>query len=163
MPYSLSDLPLEFRPKNQGPILALALVIVLEVTFAVGFEMNNRWPIQAFFGRGLLSTLSFLFMVGACVFGIVQVLQRKDRLVIDETGVLLDLNGVTRTWRWSDMGRFHLVMVHAPSKTQRVAIEPRGEAATFDARANVISPRFGPSPDDFLGILRAGRARWGEG
>jgi hypothetical protein len=157
------DLPLEFRPKKQGPTLVLSLIILLEVMFAVGSEMSNHWPPKWFYTTGLISTLAFLFMIGACVFGIVQAHTRKDRLVIDETGVTLDLNGVTRAWRWSDMGRFHLVTVHAPSKTRMVAIEPRdqGEAA-FDARANVIWPKFGPSTEDFLNLLRAGKARWGE-
>ena len=161
MPYTLSDLPLEFRPKKQGPTVALSVVIVLELMFAVGFEATNHWPVQAFFTKGLISTISFLFIVGVCVFGIVQAHRRKDRLVIDETGVRLDLDGASRAWRWSDMGRFHLVMVHAPSKTRMVAIEPRGEEA-FDAKANVIWPKFGPSTEEFLTLLRAGKARWGE-
>lgn len=162
MPYALSDLPLEFRPKKQGPIVALSVVIVLELLFAVGFEINNHWPVQAFFTKGLISTLSFLFIVGACIVGIVQAQRRKDRLVIDESGVLLDLNGVSRAWRWSDMGRFHLVTVHAPSKLRKVAIELRGQEEGFDARANVIWPKFGPSTEDFLNLLRAGKARWGD-
>jgi hypothetical protein len=163
MSYTLSDLPLEFRPKKQGPTVVLSVVIVLELVFAVSFEMDNHWPVQAFFTKGLISTLSFLFIVGACVFGIVQAHTRKDRLVIDESGVVLDLNGVSRAWRWSDMGRFHLVMVHAPSKLRKVAIEPRGQEEGFDAKANVIWPKFGPSTEEFLNLLRAGKARWGEG
>jgi hypothetical protein len=123
--------------------------------------MSAKWPIQAFYTKGLISTLSFLFIVGACIFGIVQAHTRKDRLLIDESGVLLDLNGVSRAWRWNDMGRFHLVMVHAPSKTRMVAIEPRGGDGSFDAKANVIWPKFGPSTEEFLGLLRAGKARWG--
>jgi uncharacterized membrane protein len=162
MPYSLSDLPLEFKPKRQGTIVALSVVIVLELMFAVGFEMNNHWPLAAFFGKGLISTLSFLFIVGACAVGIVQAQRRKDRLVIDENGVRLELNGVARAWRWNDMGRFHLVTVHARSKTRVVAIEPRGEQSTFDPKANVIWPKFGPSTEDFLKLLLAGKARWGE-
>jgi len=161
MPYALSDLPLEFRPKKRGPTVVLSLIIVLELMFAVGFEINSRWPPEAFFTKGLISTLSFVFIVGACVFGIVQAHRRKDRLVIDETGVRLDLNGVSRTWRWTDMARFHLILVHAPSKLRMVAIEPRGQDE-FDARANVIWPKFGPSTEEFLGLLRAGKARWGE-
>ena len=162
MPYTLADLPLEFRPKKQGPIVALSAVIVLELAFAVWFETSAKWPIQTFFTKGLISTLSFLFIVGACTVGIVQALRRRDRLLIDEAGVVLDLNGVSRAWRWSDMGRFHLVMVHAPSKTRMVAIEPRDQAEPFDARANVIWPKFGPTTEQFLNLLRAGKARWGE-
>jgi hypothetical protein len=162
MPYSLADLPLEFRPKVQGPVLVLSLIIVLELMFAGGSEVANKWPPKWFFTTGLISTLAFLFMVGACAVGIVQALRRKDRLVIDETGVRLDQNGVSRAWRWAEMGRFHLVVVHKPSKLRMVAIEPPGEAA-FDARANVIWPRFGPSTEEFLNLLRAGKARWGPG
>ncbi|HLZ85505.1 MAG TPA: hypothetical protein VKQ54_18225, partial [Caulobacteraceae bacterium] len=103
----------------------------------------------------------FLFMIGACVFGIVQAHRRKDRLLIDETGVRLDQNGVTRAWRWAEMGRFHLVTVHGPSKTRMVAIEPR-DPVGFDARANVIWPKFGPSTEDLLRLLLAGKKRWGE-
>jgi len=161
MPYSLSDLPLEFKPNRQAPTVALSVVIVLELMFAVGFEMSNHWPVAAFFGKGLISTLSFLFIVGACVVGLVQAHRRKDRLVIDETGVRLDLNGVSRAWRWHDMGRFHLVTVHARSKTRVVAIEPRGAQPSFDAKANVIWPKFGPSTEEFLKLLLAGKARWG--
>jgi hypothetical protein len=161
MPYTLSDLPLEFRPKKQGPTVVLSLIIVLELMFAAGSEMANKWPPKWFFTTGLISTLAFLFMVGACIVGIVQAHTRKDRLVIDETGVLLDQNGVSRAWRWTDMARFHLVLVHAPSKLRMVAIEPRGDEA-FDAKANVIWPKFGPTTEEFLGLLRAGKARWGE-
>ncbi|MDB5479711.1 MAG: hypothetical protein JWO83_764, partial [Caulobacteraceae bacterium] len=137
-----------------------SLIIVLELMFAGGFEMTNRWPPKWFFTTGLISTLSFLFIVGVCVVGIVQAHRRKDRLVIDETGVLLDQNGVSRAWRWTDMARFHLVVVHAPSKLRMVAIEPPDHEA-FDAKANVIWPKFGPSTEEFLGLLRAGKARWG--
>lgn len=161
MPHTPADLPLEFRPKKLAPTMVFALIILLEVMFAIGFEMATHWSVEMFLTKGLISTLSFLFMVGACVFGIVQAQRRKDRLVIDETGVLLDLNGVSRTWRWTDMARFHLVLVHARSKLHMVAIEPKGQGA-FDARANVIWPRFGPSTDDFIKILRAGKARWGD-
>ena len=41
------------------------------------------------------------------------------------------------------MARFHLVMVHARTKLQMIAIEPRGQGA-FDAKANVIRTKFGP-------------------
>lgn len=162
MPYTLSDLPLEFRPKKQGPTVVLSLIIVLELVFAIGFEMSTKWPLANFFTKGLISTLSFLFIVGACVVGIVQAHRRKDRLVIDETGVVLDQNGISRAWCWADMGRFHLVVVHAPSKLRMVAIEPRGQEEGFDAKANVIWPKFGPSTEEFLNLLRAGKARWGD-
>jgi hypothetical protein len=161
MPYTLLDLPLEFRPKRQGPTLVLSLIIVLELMFAVGSELANKWPPKWFVTTGLISSLAFLFMIGACVFGIVQAHRRKDRLLIDEAGVRLDQNGVTRAWRWAEMGRFHLVTVHAPSKTRMVAIEPR-DPVDFDARANVIWPKFGPSTDEFLKLLLAGKKRWGE-
>jgi hypothetical protein len=159
---SLDDLPLEFRPGKLAPTLVLALVILLELTFAAVFEAVARWPIRMFLGAGLLSTLSFLFMLGACVWGIVRVQRRDDRLVIDESGVVIALGGAERRYRWSEMARFHLVLVHARTKLHMVAIERRGDGA-FDARANVIWPRFGPSTDEFLRLLRAGKARWGEG
>jgi hypothetical protein len=160
MPYSLADLPLEFRPKRLGPTMVLSLIIVLELMFAAGSEIANKWPPKWFVTTGLVSTLAFLFMIAACLAGIVQAQRRKDRLVIDETGVRLDQSGVTRAWRWSDMSRFHLVTVHAPSKTRMVAIEPK-DADGFDARANVIWPKFGPTTDDFLKLLLAGKKRWG--
>ena len=159
-PYTLANVPLEFRPRRFPIALVCGVVILLELTAAVGFESSTRWPIEMFFTKGLISTLSFLFIVGACVFGIVQAYRRKDRLVIDETGVLLDLNGVVRSWRWVDMARFHLVLVHARSNLHAVAIEPKGER-DFDAKANVIWPKFGPSTSDLIKLFQAGRARWG--
>ena len=160
MPYTLADLPLEFRPKKLATTMVFALIIGLELIFAVVFEVVAKWPLEAFYTRGLISTLSFLFMVGACVWGIVEVQRLKDRLAIDETGVVVDLNGVERRYRWTDMARFHVVLVHARSKLHMVAIERKGDTG-FDARANVIWPRFGPSPEEFLSLLRAGKARWG--
>jgi len=159
-PYTLMDLPLEFRPRKFAIATVCAVVIVLEVMAAIGFESSARWPLEAFFTKGLITTLSFLFMVGACVWGIVQAYRRKDRLVIDEDGVLLDLNGVVRSWRWADMGRFHLVLVHARSNLHAVAIEPKGQR-DFDAKANIIWPRFGPSTSDLIKLFQAGKARWG--
>jgi hypothetical protein len=159
---TLSDLPLEFRPRKAAPTMVFALIILLEIVFAIGFELVSKWPPGAFLTRGLPSTLSFLFMIGACVWGMTKVLRRNDRLVIDESGVTVDLDGVERCYRWSEMARFHLVMVHARTKLHMVAIERTGEAG-FDARANVIWPRFGPDTGDFLALLRAGKARWGAG
>jgi hypothetical protein len=160
MPYTLADLPLEFRPKRLAPTLVLLLVIGLEIAFAVNFELTAKWPLQTFFARGLTTTLSFLFMVGACVWWIVQIQRKSDRLRIDEDGVFLDLNGVQRSWAWADMARFHLVLVHARAKVQMIAIERKGDV-DFDARANVIWPRFGPETKELLALLRAGKARWG--
>jgi hypothetical protein len=161
MTYSLADLPLEFRPRKLAMTMVFALIIVLELAFAVSFELIAKWPLEAFYTRGLINSLSFLFMVGACVWGIVDVQRKTDRLVIDQTGVELELNGVRRAWAWTEMARFHLVLVHPRSKLHMVAIEPKGQG-TFDAKANVIWPRFGPGTDEFLAILRAGKARWGE-
>jgi hypothetical protein len=161
MNLSLDDLPLEFRPGKLAPTLVLGLVILLELTFAAVFESLVKWPIAMFLGPGLISTLSFLFMVAACAWGIVRVQRRADRLVIDETGVIVALDGIERRYLWSEMARIHLVLVHARTKLHMVAIERRGEAA-FDAKANVIWPRFGPSTEEFLKLLRAGKARWGE-
>lgn len=161
MTYTLADLPLEFRPKKGGPTGVYVVFILLEVAFAVGFEMVQRQPPAAFFtGNGLISTLAFLFMVGVCVFGIYQTQTRQDRLVIDQSGVLLHLNDVTRQWAWTDMNRFHLVLVHKRTNLHRIAIEPYG-ALKFDARANLIWPRFGPDTAEFLALLKAGKARWG--
>lgn len=161
MPPSLADLPLEFRPKKGATIGVLVLLIALEVVFAAAFEIQAKWPLAAFFTTGLISTLSFLFLVGAAVFGIVQAVNSRDHLLIDETGVSLRQNGVERRWPWRDMARFHLVLVHRRSKLHMVAIEPKGDAA-FNAKANVIWPRFGPNTDEFLALLRAGKAKWGE-
>jgi hypothetical protein len=160
MPHSLDEVPLEFRPKKLAPTMVFALIILLEIIFAVGFELIARWRLADFFGKGLISTLSFLFMIGACIFGIVDVRRKQDRLLIDETGVTVNLGGVERRYLWPDMARFHLVLVHARSRLHMVAIEPRG-ATDFDAKANVIWPRFGPGTEDFLRLLRAGKARWG--
>ncbi len=161
MSHTLDDLPLEFRPGKRAPTAVFALIILLELLFAVSFESVARWPAAMFIGPGLGSTLAFLFMIGACVWGIVQVQRRADRLLIDEAGVIVTLGGAERRYRWTEMARFHLVMVHARTKLHMVAIERRGESA-FDAKANVIWPRFGPSTDDFLTLLRAGKARWGD-
>ncbi len=161
MTHSLDDLPLEFRPKKLAPTMVFALIIALELMFAVGFEIQAKWPPEAFYTKGLISTLSFLFMVGACVFGIVETQRKTDRLTLDRNGVVLEMNGATRAWAWKDMARFHLVLVHARSKLHMVAIEPKGQGV-FDAKANVIWPRFGPGTDEFLALLRAGKARWGE-
>ncbi len=161
MSYSLADIPLEFRPKKLAPTMVFALIILLELGFAAGFLIVGKWPVQTLLTTGLPTTLSFLFMIGVCVWGIVQAQTRKDQLTIDETGVRLHLNGVDRAWRWTEMARFHLVLVHARSKMHMVAIEPKGQGAVFDAKANVIWPRFGPSTDDFLALLRAGKAKWG--
>jgi hypothetical protein len=158
---SLDKLPLEYRPGKVAPTAVFSLIILLELIFAVGFQSVARWPLARFVGPGLASTLSFLFMIGACVWGIVRVQRRTDRLVIDETGVVVILNGVERRWRWSEMARFHLVLVHGRTKLHMGAIARRGERA-FDPRANVIWPRFGPATDEFLRLLRAGKARWGE-
>ena len=137
------------------------LLILLELVFAASFEMQAKWPLSAFFTTGLISTLAFLFMVGVAVFGIAQALRSKDHLYIDDTGVILRLDNVERRWRWRDMARFHLVLVHKRSKLHMVAIEMKGDTG-FDAKANVIWPRFGPNTDEFLALLRAGKARWGE-
>ena len=160
MPLTLADLPLEFRPKKTAPTMVFILIIVLEVIFAAGFEIVQRWPLRTFFTTGLISTLSFLFMVGVCIWGIVDAQTKQDRLTIDQEGVLVHLNGVTRQWDWRDMARFHLVLVHARTKLHMVAIEPKG-AVAFDAKANVIWPRFGPDTEAFYALLRAGKARWG--
>jgi hypothetical protein len=162
MLHSLSDLPLDFRPKKLAPTMVFVMIIFLEAVFAVAFELVAKWPPQAFLTRGLISTLSFLFMIGACVWGIVQVQTRRDRLLIDQTGVIVDLDGVERRYRWTEMARFHLVLVHARSKLHMVAIERWGEAS-FDPKANIIWPKFGPGTEEFLGLLRAGKARWGAG
>jgi hypothetical protein len=160
MSYSLADLPLEFRPKKLAATMLLALLIALELVFAAVFVLVAKWPLDAFFTRGLASTLSFLFLVGACVWGIVDIQRKRDRLTIDETGVALELDGARRVWRWPDMARFHLVAAHPRSDSKFVAIEPKG-AAAFDAKANLIKTKFGPETNDFLTILRAGKARWG--
>jgi hypothetical protein len=160
MAHTLSDLPLEFRPRKAAVTVVLALIIGLEVVFAIGFEFIAKWPVRTFFTRGLVSTLSFLFMIGACVWGLIDLRSRRDRIVIDEAGVLVELNGEERSYRWTEMARFHLVLVHARSKLRMVAIERFGEEG-FEAKANVIWPRFGPSTDEFLSLLRAGKARWG--
>ncbi len=161
MTHSLDNLPLEFRPKKLAPTMVFALIIALELIFAVFFELQAKWPLEAFFTRGLISTLSFLFMIGVCVFGIVETQRKTDRLTLDETGVSLEMGGATRAWAWKDMARFHLVLVHARSKLHMVAIETKGQGV-FDAKANVIWPRFGPGTDEFLALLRTGKARWGE-
>jgi hypothetical protein len=160
MTYTLADLPLEFRPKKMAPSMVLGLLIVLELGFATAFELVAKWPVEAFYTRGLVSTLSFLFLVGACVWGIADIQRKTDHLTIDENGVTLELDGAKRSWAWADMARFHLVTVHARSKLQMIAIEPRGQGL-FDARANIIRTRFGPETNAFLGLLRAGKARWG--
>ena len=90
----------------------------------------------------------------------IEVQRRKDRLFIDQTGLIVDLNGVERRYLWTEMAHLHVVLVHARTKLHMVAIERRGEAA-FDPKANVIWPRFGPGADEFLALLRAGKARWG--
>ena len=161
MTHSLDNLPLEFRPKKLAPTMVFALIIALELIFAAVFELQAKWPLEAFYTRGLISTLSFLFMIGACVFGIVETQRKTDRLTLDETGVSLEMGGATRAWAWRDMARFHLVLVHARSKLHMVAIEPKAQGM-FNAKANVIWPRFGPGTDEFLALLRAGKARWGE-
>ena len=161
MPHTLADLPLDFRPKQTAKIGVFILLILLELVFAATFEMQAKWPITAFFTTGLISTLAFLFMVGAAGFGIVQAMRSTDHLFIDDTGVILRLDNVERRWRWRDMARFHLVLVHKRSKLHMVAIELKGDVG-FDPKANVIWPRFGPSTDEFLALLRAGKARWGE-
>jgi len=161
MPDTLADLPLEYRPRKFAMTMVCVLVIVLEIVFAIGFEISAKWPLEAFFTRGLISTLSFAFMIGASIWGIVEVQRKTDRLTIDQTGVVLDLNGVVRRWAWTDMARFHLVLVHKRSNLHMVAIEPKGQGSAFDAKANVIWPRFGPGTDEFLRLLRAGKARWG--
>jgi hypothetical protein len=160
MTYSLEDLPLEFRPKTFATIAVFTLIILLELVFAIAFEVVAKWPPEAFFTRGLVATLSFLFMIGVCGWGIVEVRRRKDRLVITETGIIVDLGGVERRYLWPEMARFHLVLVHERSKLHLVAIERTSDTA-FEARANVIWPRFGPSTHEFLSLLRAGKARWG--
>jgi hypothetical protein len=160
MRYSLDDLPLIFRPGKLAPTVVLSLVIMLELIFAASFESVERWPVATFLHAGLASTLSFLFMLGACVWGIVRVQRRTDRLVIDGSGVIVALDGKERRYGWSEMARFHLVVVHARTKLHMVAIERQGES-DFDPRANVIWPRFGPSADEFLKLLRAGKMRWG--
>ena len=106
MTYTLADLPLEFRPKKLAPSMVLGLLIVLELAFAVAFEVVAKWPVEAFYTRGLVSTVSFLFLVGACVWGIVDIQRKTDRLTIDDTGVVLELDapgvsGRGRTWRVS--------------------------------------------------------------
>jgi len=163
MPPTLADLPLEYRPRKLATTMVFALVILLEIVFAIGFEISAKWPLEAFYTRGLIATLSFLFMVGASLWGIYQVQTKTDHLTIDQTGVELELDGVVRRWAWIDMGRFHLVLVHRRSGLHMVAIEPKGRGGDFDAKANVIWPRFGPGTDELLGLLRAGKARWGEG
>ena len=160
MPHTLADLPLDFRPKQGAKIGVFTLLILLELVFAASFEMQAKWPLAAFYTTGLISTLAFLFMVGVAVFGIVQALRSKDHLYIDDTGVILCLDSVERRWRWRDMARFHLVLVHKRSKLHMVAIEMKGDT-DFDAKANVIWPRFGPNTDEFLALLRAGKTRWG--
>ena len=162
MPHTLADLPLDFRPRKTATIGVFILLIVLELLFATMFELQAKWPLAAFFtANGLISTGSFLFLVGVAVFGIVQAARSRDHLLIDETGVILRLQDVERRWRWRDMARFHLVLVHKRSKLHMVAIELKGDPA-FDPKANVIWPRFGPGTDEFLALLRAGKARWGE-
>jgi len=160
MSYNLDDAPLEFRPKKLAPTMVFALIIVLELIFAVCFELLAKWSVADFLAKGLISTLSFLFMIGACVWGIVDVQRKQDRLLIDDTGVTVSIGGVERRYLWPDMARFHLVMVHARSRLHMVAIEPNG-ATDFDAKANIIWPRFGPGTEEFLRLLRAGKARWG--
>jgi hypothetical protein len=162
MPHTLADLPLDFRPKQQAKIGVYVLLIVLELVFAAVFETKAKWPLAAFLTtNGLITTLAFLFMVAVPVFGIVQAVRSQDHLLIDDTGVILKLDNVERRWRWRDMARFHLVLVHKRSKLHMVAIELKSDAA-FDAKANVIWPRFGPNTDEFLALLQAGKARWGE-
>jgi hypothetical protein len=160
MPLSLDDAPLEFRPDTRAPTIVFSLIILLELIFGGAFVVMARWPLERFFTTGLISTLSFVFMIGACVYGIIEARRRTDRLRIDDTGVTLLLDGTTRAWRWDEMNRFHLVTVNARSGLKRVAIEPKG-AANFDAKANLIAPRFGPPTDALLTLLRAGKARWG--
>jgi hypothetical protein len=160
MPPSLDDAPLEFRPDKRAPTIVFSLIILLELIFGGAFVVLAHWPPERFFTTGLISTLSFVFMIGACVFGIIEAQRRKDHLRIDEAGVTLHLDGVTRAWRWTDMNRFHLVTINARSGLKRVAIEPNG-ASGFDAKAHVIAPRFGPPTDALLTLLRAGKARWG--
>jgi hypothetical protein len=160
MPPSLDDAPLDFRPSKRAPTIVFSLIILLELIFGGAFVVLAHWPPERFFTTGLISTLSFVFMVGACVFGIVEAQRRKDHLRIDETGVTLHLDGATRAWRWDEMARFHLITVNARGGLKRVAIEPRG-ATGFDPKANLIAPRFGPPTDALLTLLRAGKARWG--
>ena len=161
MPQTIDDAPLEFRPRKLAPTMVFAMIILLELVFGVVFEIQAKWPLEAFYTTGLVTSLSYLFMIGACIFGIVEVQRKTDRLLIDENGVELVLNGVRRAWAWKEMARFHLVLVHARSKLHMVAIEPKGQG-TFDPKANVIWPRFGPGTDEFLALLRAGKARWGQ-
>jgi hypothetical protein len=157
---TIDDLPLEFRPRKTAPTVVLLLVIALEVAFAARFVLVSHLTARTMASTGLAFALPFLALVGACVWQIIRIQTRTDRLRIDETGVVADLNGVERRWAWGEMARLHIVKMHARSGLQLVAIERQGEI-DFDARASVIWPRFGPSTPQFLGLLRAGRARWG--
>lgn len=162
MPHTLAEIPLEFRPKKLAASMVFGLVILLEVVFAVNFELQAKWPLATFFTHGLPTTLAFAFMVGVCVWGIVDVQRKTDRIHIDETGLTVCLHGVERRYAWTDMARFHKVLVHKRSQMHMVAIE-RWSDMNFDAKANVIWPRFGPGTDELLKLLVAGKARWGGG
>jgi hypothetical protein len=160
MPNTIDDFPLEFRPRKLGPTVVLSIVILLELVFAAHFESQAKWPPEMFFTKGIITTLSFLFMVGACVWGIIDVQRKPDRVFLDDTGVIVFLNGVERRYRWMEIARFHKVLVHARAQVYMVAIERKGEVA-FDARANAIIAKFGPPADELLRLLVAAKARWG--
>jgi hypothetical protein len=159
MSYSLSDLPIDRINRKRGIITFLAIMGAVDWLLTIVILAAHDWNVGQTFG---IRNFIGLPLWGAfCLYGIVHFYRRHSRLLIDEKGVRLTVDGKTKMYAWSDIGRVRKVVADRNGDTA-VQIVRKGQILP-DNKSDLIWGEFGISMDDLLTLIRAGQTEWGTG